>query len=146
MDDSSVNIDQQLLKAYLNAKYYIVKPSLNIEVGAVSRPLDVFLMDNNAYNWAFVSAWNPQSVLLGHLENEGRHQALMQNLIEARYTFCEGYGESNDGSWPAEKSLLILDIPRIDAMRLGRRYQQNAILYGMLNKPAELVWLEGLSN
>ncbi len=146
MDDSSVNIDQQLLKAYLNARYYIVKPSLNIKVGQESKGLDTFLMDNNAFYWAFVSAWNPHSVLLNRLENEGRHQALMQNLIEARYTFCEGFGESHDDAWPPERSLLILDIPRIDAMRLGRRYQQNAILYGALNKPAELVWLEGLSN
>ncbi len=146
MDDSSVNIDQRLLKAYLSARYYIVRPSLNIEVGKVSRPLDVFLMDNNAYDWAFITAWNPHSRILDQVENEARHHALMQNLIEARYTFCEGFGESLDGTWPAEKSLLVLDIPRIDAMRLGRRYEQNAILYGRLNQAAELIWLEGLNN
>lgn len=146
MDDSSVNIDQQLLKAYLNADYCLIKPSLKIKVGENSRELDTFLMDNNAYYWAFITAWNPHTQLLNLVENEGRHQSLMQNLIEARYTFVEGYGESQDGRYPPEKSLMIFDISKVDAMRLGRRYQQNAILYGSINAKAELVWLEGLNN
>lgn len=146
MDDYSVNIDQQLLKAYLNADYCIVKPSLKIKVGEISRALDVFLMDNNAYYWAFITAWNPHSQLLDQEENEARHLALMQSLIEGKFTFCEGFGETHDDRWPMEKSLMILDISKSDAMRLGRRYQQNSILYGALNSPAQLIWLEGLNN
>ncbi len=146
MDNYSVNIDQQLLKAYLNADYCIVKPSLKLKVGEISSELDVFLMDNNAFYWAFITAWNPHTQILKEEENEKRHLDLMQTLFEGRYTFCEGYGESQDDRWPYEKSLMILDITKSDAMRLGRRFGQNAILYGALKSPAELVWLEGLNN
>ena len=61
MDDSSGNIDQQLLEAYLNTTYRVFTPDLAIRIGIDNDDLNTFLFDNNAFSWAFISAANPGS-------------------------------------------------------------------------------------
>lgn len=50
-----------------------------------------------------------------------------------------GEGIGDDGQWAPELSLLVLGIDRNDARRLGRQYGQLAVIYGELNREAELL-------
>lgn len=49
-----------------------------------------------------------------------------------------GEGIGDDGTWPAERSVLVLGIERAIAIELGRRFGQRAILCGRLGGPATL--------
>jgi len=140
MDHNSLNIDQHTLQAYLNTSYITEKPELTIKIGEPNRPLDVFLFDNNAFFWAFVSASNPFSSMLSDNENELLHNNLIEKVKSKKLRFCEGLGVPSDESWKAEKSLLILDISKKDAIELGKYFHQNAIVFGKLSQVPELVF------
>jgi hypothetical protein len=142
MDHNSLNIDQQTLQAYLNTTYTTEKPELFIKIGENNMPLNVFLFDNNSFVWAFVSASNPYSAILPEDENELRHKDLMEEVKAMKYRFCQGKGIPSDESWKAEKSLLILDITKKEAIKLGKKYNQNAIVAGRINQAPELIFCD----
>ncbi len=132
-------MDQQLLNSYTSTIYRVSRPQLDIVIGQYSPLLDQFLMDNNAYCWAFVSAGNPFSKLLDEKENEILHEK-MKDLLEFRgYSYVEGLGIPNNSDWPPEKSLFILDINLLEAKQLAMQFEQNAIVFGLLNEVPQLV-------
>lgn len=132
-------MDQHLLNSYLSTRYLVFYPSLEIQIGRYHPKVDQFLMDNNAFSWAFVSACNPFSKLLPDLENEQRHAHLVDYLEELHYLHLLGQGKGVDGDWPPEKSLLVLNISRQKAMQLAKKFEQNAIVFGTINQKAELI-------
>lgn len=140
MDHNSLNIDQHTLEAYLKTAYVTEKPKLSIKIGEINSALNVFLFDNNSFFWAFVSACNPYSSILSDGENELLHSELIEKVKSMKLRYCEGAGIPSDESWKAEKSLLILDISKKEAIELGKKYKQNAIVVGKLNQAPELVF------
>jgi uncharacterized protein DUF3293 len=140
MDHNSLNIDQHVLEAYLNTVYTTEKPKLSIKIGEINHPLNVFLFDNNSFYWAFVSASNPCSAVLSDAENDVRHKNMIEKVKTMNLRFCEGLGIPSENNWKDEKSLLILDISKKEAMKLGKAYNQNAIVYGKANKAPELLF------
>ena len=72
-------------------------------------------------------------------ENQKRNQQLERDL--AIYLYLHGEGVGSEGDWPAEHSFFVAGISRESAIDLGKRYQQNAILFGLKGGRAELIWL-----
>lgn len=138
MDRNSNNIDQSLIEAYQNTVYATSIPPLEIKIGQANEALTVFLFDNNAFNWAFVSASNPFSIEITEEENNKRHQALVESVQQSGWRQIEGIGKSKDGKW-SERSLLILDISKKEAIKLAQSFEQNAIVFGYFNQNPELV-------
>ncbi|MFT5165252.1 MAG: hypothetical protein ACI8P3_000476 [Saprospiraceae bacterium] len=138
MDYNSNNIDQSLLKAYNETLYSTFNPAYLIKIGQKNEDLSIFLFDNNAYTWAFVSASNPFSIKISSEENQQRHQSLLDFTKNSGLRFLEGEGKHPDSDW-SEKSLLILDISKREAIKLARDFEQNAIVFGYFNRAAELV-------
>ena len=138
MDYNSNKIDQSLLKAYNETVYSTLNPVLEIKIGQENEELSVFLFDNNAFTWAFVSACNPFSIKIEDEENQKRHQILIDITQNGEFRFLEGQGKHPDSDW-SEKSLLILDISKKEAIKLAKDFQQNAIVFGYFNRAAELV-------
>ena len=89
--------------------------------------------------WAFITAWNPGSQLLPSHENAVRHQQFEQDLRLLGYEMFAGAGEPSDSVWAPEQSLLILGVSEPEAIRLGRKYGQAAIVVGQINEPAKLI-------
>lgn len=140
MDDISGNLDQHLFEAYLATTYEVKHLGLKIKIGESNWPLEEFLVDNNVFSWAFVSAYNPHSKALSIEENEKKHGQLLKEIEKKKLSFSVGYGvPPNDDDWEAEKSLLILDISKKDALDLGKRYEQNAIVFGRLGGKPKLI-------
>ncbi len=79
--------------------------------------------------------------MLSDDENEKRHSELVSAVAVYRYYEGEGVGE--DKTWKPEKSLLILSITKKDAIEIGKKFGQNAIVFGMIAAPPELIVLEG---
>jgi hypothetical protein len=78
---------------------------------------------------AFISAYNSYSEVLHEPENIKRHDALSKELIDLGLSLLEGLGRNKEGQWPAEQSVLVLNISNITARMLGNKYGQNAILW-----------------
>lgn len=138
MNLNSKNLDQSLIKAYQDTIYSTSNPKIDIEIGKENEALSVFLFDNNAYTWAFVSASNPFSIEITDRENTKRHQSLKDFVANSGLRQIEGLGKSKDGEW-SEKSLLILDISKKEAIKLAQNFEQNAIVFGYFDQNPELV-------
>ena len=98
--------------------------------GSRSAALDALLERHNARRWAFITAWNPGSLEAGAGENARRQAELTTEVQSLGLRTLPGEGIGADQRWTPEQSLLILDISRGRAERLGRRFGQLAIVFG----------------
>ena len=130
---------RSFIEAYKTTKYMVFNPAIQIEVGKVSDELNLLLNKYNASEWAFITAWNPYSRILSDQENEVRFSSLLNDI--GIYAFYEGEGVGSDPKWLPEKSALIIGILFNDAIALGNKYEQNAIVVGKIGEPAKLVML-----
>ena len=104
-----------------------------------SSDLDALLDQTRADQWAYITAYNPESRRLSDDDNAARQRALVQAVRDLGLTFFEGESVLDAATWPPEPSLLILGIPPDDARALGRQFGQRAIVLGRLDQPARLV-------
>lgn len=119
------------------ATSYRVGGKLVLRVGERSPVLDILLSDRGLSEWAYLTAHNPASVRLSPEENRARQKDLLRRVADHPILLGEAVAE--DGSW-SEASVLVLGIPREEALGLAREFGQNAILWGTLRGPAELLW------
>ena len=115
-----------LLRAYLVTEFIVFEEDLIIQIGQKNLPLNKFLKKHGVKTWSFITAWNPFSKVLTDEENTIRHQELI--ALTNRYKTFEGEGRGTDPQWKPERSLLILGISREEAIRIGKHFEQNAIV------------------
>jgi len=48
----------------------------------------------------------------------------------------------SDESWQPEKSFLILGIALDEAILIGKKYRQNAIVVGKIHEEPQLIWIK----
>jgi hypothetical protein len=137
-------VDEALIDAYGRTAFVADTPRgrLTLRVGARSPELDDLLLSAGASSWAFVTAWNPRSVRASDHENIRRGRELGRIVAERGLVAYPGAGIGDDRTWPPEPSLLILGIGHAEAVELGRRFGQLAIVYGERGGCAELVLCE----
>lgn len=87
--------------------------------------------------WAFVTAFNPGSVLVSAEQNRQAHDDLCR--ATSGLTCYPGEGVGDDGAWPPEISLAVLGLSANGARDLGRSFGQVAVVIGMVGGAAELV-------
>ncbi len=126
-----------LKQAFYTTRFCVFDPQLTLRIDELNADLDHFLDSQRFTEWAFITAWNPFAKTLPDEENQRRHEAL-QACVRA-YVCREGEGIGTDPTWAPERSLLILGIPRAEAMEIGRRFEQNAIVCGAKGQAPELV-------
>ena len=68
-----------------------------------------------------------------------RHEEL-KDLTKNYMTF-EGHGVGQDPTWEPELSLFIIGISKDDALKIGKEFEQNAIVYGLINETPQLLIL-----
>lgn len=132
-------MNTDLIDAYRNTRYRVPEQNLEILIGEKCHNLDELLLKYNCEKWAFITPFNPESKILSEEENELRLMLLKKKV--ASYIVFGGEGVGIDKKWPSEKSLLILDVDKIEAENIGRSFNQNAIVFGYIHKPAELIIL-----
>ena len=135
-------IDQHLSDSYRAASYIVDAPDgpITIRVDQPNAGLDELLSASGVTEWAFVTAWNPGSMHLPPAENQRNNSDLLERATSQGYTALTGIGVGDDGEWPPEPSFLILGIPLVAAVELGRFYRQRAIIAGSYGEAPELVW------
>lgn len=130
----------ELIKAYTETDFKIYEPYIVIKVGQINKELDALLSANNYTTWVYITAWNPYSEPTSNELNEQRNLQLFEDIKS--FLVFEGEGVGTDPNWEPEKSFLILGIDRHSAILLGKKYRQNAIVLGVFQQHAELVWVK----
>jgi len=127
--------------AYRRTSYWVEAPHewIRLRVDATSEALERFLAARREKCWAFVTADNPGSRPVPPAENALR-RADLREAIEGLNRICfPGVSVGDDGTWPPELGFFVLGIEREAALALGRRFGQNAILFGTRGKPVQLL-------
>lgn len=141
MDYYSDKLDQlQFQEVYENTHYYIADPHIDILCGDYNPTLDIYMRKLGKRSWVFISAANPQSNIQSDQINGWANANLEIDLFNQNYAYTYAIGQDRSGEWPAEDSFVVFDISIDDALRLAKKYNQNAILMGHLNGKADLKW------
>lgn len=136
-------VDPGLLTAYLMADYVVELPggAAVLRIGeAVPEALRRELAAEGVACFAFVTAWNPGSRVLDDHDNQARQAELVAALGEAGFRAWPGEGRGRDGLWPPEASVLVPGLGEAEAIALGRRFGQNAVVIGHTEGVARLAW------
>lgn len=131
LEDSPPSFDRRLLAAYLRTEYRVAEPpGFILKTGApLSEETLLWLAAADCHSWAFLTAWNPGSQLLPESTNRIRNRQLSAELERSGWKFFPGLGMGPDGDWAPEESFWILHITAGEAVKLGRKYAQNALLW-----------------
>jgi hypothetical protein len=132
-------IEQKLIDAYNLTQYHVFDPEIILRIGEHSPLLDSLLDQYCQQEWAFISAFNPQSAILPDDENNLSHEQLKEAV--KKYKYFEGEGVGENPPWKPERSLLVIGISKTDASNIGIAFDQNAIVVGRIYSPAELLLL-----
>ena len=73
---------------------------------------------------------------------EQRQKQLESDLRACGYVLILGAGEPGTNDSPAERSVLVLGMERGEAEGFGRKYEQNAIIFGTEKGFPELLWIQ----
>lgn len=130
------------LAAAYRAAAYVVElacgSALTLRVGERSLPLERLLARNGVRDWAFVTACNPRSRRLSMARNAQRLRAL-RRALRGCAVLLRGEARADDGGW-REASLLVAPMTAARARRLGRQFDQHAVVVGRRGRPARLAW------
>ena len=139
-----MNSRDELQRAYLDTTFvaFALDSEIRIRVGQQNTALNDLLRKHGASTWAFITAYNPGSVLLDSSENEQRQKQLESDLRACGYVLILGAGEPGTNDSPAERSVLVLGMERGEAERFGQKYEQNAIIFGTEKGFPELLWIQ----
>jgi len=126
-----------LIESYERALYALDSATV-LRIGVHNPGLDRLLEARGAATAAFVTAANPRGEARAHAENEAAMAALRASLA---LPWLPGEGRDPEGRWSAEPSLLVLGMARADAEALGRRLEQNALVFIERGRAPELLVL-----
>ena len=90
----------------------------------------------------FITACNPFSRLLDSHSNQLRQDDLAAELRHRSLAYLSGEGRHPSNGWPAEPSFLVLGLALEAAKSLGRRHEQNAIVWSGPDAVPQLVMLD----
>lgn len=135
--------DEDLDTAYRQTLYRVYGPDgpVDFRVGERSPALQALLRSYASDGAAFVTAHNPGSRLMTDEHNRNAQALLAAQARGSAAATVPGVALDPVGAWPAEDSLLLLNMDPAAARSLGRRFGQNALVWIDRTGLAELVWL-----
>ena len=135
-----VEQDSDLEKLYRHADYVIDDAGIKLTIRLDSPDPDLhsLMHDQKASTWAFLTAFNPNSLPASPAQNAANQAELIRTVERHGHLYFQGYGTGED--WDPEASLFILEIPRETAIALAQKFNQSAILWGQRGEDPELVW------
>ena len=137
------SINAQLLDSYQSANYHVdASPSFILKIGQYSPELHQVYEVSHKKEAIFITAFNPASVELSNEENKERNELLEQDIQMLHFDYIHGEGKCDENEWSGEESFLVFGIDQKEAIRLGKAYGQNAIVWIPENSIPELLLLK----
>jgi Protein of unknown function (DUF3293) len=130
------------IKAYLETDYCVFAESeFVLRVGNTNDSLTKLYKRYKTNSGAFITAFNPFSKGIGEEANIARQAELEKELSLRDLAFFKGIGKHPSGEWIAEPSYFVLGLSLEAAKALGKKYDQNAIVWCGSDAIPELVLL-----
>lgn len=140
---SESTLEPSLIQSYQTALYRVdTEPSFVLKVGETSPALAQLLQRMKADCAAYFTACNPWGQQLTDAENADRQSALKRELNRLNVQFISGMGLDSKKVWPGEASVLILDLSLEATQALGRKYEQNAVVWSAQDAIPQLILLK----
>ncbi len=129
MADTCIDPDTGL--AYRESEYRVTDPSaqLVLRIDKANRALAALQQAHGVQSSLFITAWNPCSRPTTPGENDNRQKMLLDDLQQLGEACFDGVGQHPTNGWPGEASILALGAGLEEAKVLGRRYEQNAVVW-----------------
>jgi len=139
---ASSKIDPETIDAYLQTDYCVTgNTPLILRVGIPNDTLAMLYKQHRTNSAMFITACNPYSRDIGETANAERQAKLHLELTRRKLPFLEGVGKHPSGSWPEEPSYLVLSVSLEAAKTIGKKYEQNAIVWCGSDAVPELILL-----
>jgi hypothetical protein len=137
-----MRIDPATLAAYRQTEYRVfgATPAI-LRVGVSCPQLALLHAAHHTQCSAFITACNPLGAIVADAVNQQRQEALAAQLSGQGLVAIDGIGEHPANGWPAEPSYLVPGLTRTAAQRLGRQFEQNAIIWAGADAVPELILL-----
>jgi hypothetical protein len=137
------SLPTSLIEAYTSADYTVLAAKrFVLNIGHKSDGLEDLYRRLGVQTSAFITAFNPYSKALTLEENITRNEALKNELDEIAWAVIKGYGQDPEELWEKEDSFLAIGITKEVAIKLGNKYEQNAILWCDADFIPELILLK----
>ena len=137
-----MSLPDTLLKAYRETHYHVNSdPSFILHPGVYCAELAQLHSQFQVTSSAVITAWNPYSKMLSEEVNSQRHRQLCDAVSSMDLRPLSAIGQHPSGNWPGEESLFILGIELSEASELGKRFDQNAIVYSPVDAVPTIVML-----
>jgi hypothetical protein len=123
-------IHPDLIQAYLETNFHVrsEKPFV-IRIGELSAEINSLHQTKRVNSSCFITSCNPESKQFSQVENRTRLNALKSDKSLQDFELVEGLGQHPINSWEGEESFLVLGISLAKATEVGRKYDQNAIVW-----------------
>ncbi len=123
-------IHPDLIQAYLETSFYIrsEKPFV-LRIGELTAEINSLHQTKQVDSSCFITSCNPESKQLSQVENRTRLHELKSDKSLQDFELVEGLGQHPTNAWEGEESFLVLGISLAKASEVGRKYDQNAILW-----------------
>ncbi|MBS1227317.1 MAG: hypothetical protein H6R17_594 [Proteobacteria bacterium] len=133
---------QQLDAAFRATRYRVdcAAESFDLRIGVVNRAFDDFLRAQGVSCWGLLTAYNPGGVR-GDDDNAARQRRLLQRLQRHGWRYFSADNVADDGRWPVEPGVLIVQVGETELGALASEFSQAAIVCGEVGLPPRLVWL-----
>ncbi len=124
-------MNDRLLAAYRQTTYRVTTAAgaIDLRVDTHNPALAALFVRHGIDAAAFLTAWNPRSALCSARYNAAANRRLQAAVAALGCDSLPGTGFISGGSWPGEESLLVLGIQRCQALALGRKFQQHAVVW-----------------
>lgn len=135
-------IAESLIQAYVETDYVVhTQPAITLRVNEQSSQMMKLHKQHRVACSAFMTAFNTYSQSCTPEVNLSRQQELISELKVRSLKFIEGVGQHPSNAWSGEPSLLVLGLSLEAAKILGRRFEQNALVWIGTDGVPELVLL-----
>jgi hypothetical protein len=124
-------MDNELINAYLTTDY-IIDDTLGmwmINIDQMDKPLSSYLHKFKQPTAAFITAFNPMSKRCKENQNKQQQAKLVKQLQQNSVTFLTGFAIDQDGAWPQEDSVLIVNINKQQASKIAKQFNQAAYVW-----------------
>jgi len=124
------DIPRETINAYQMAIYRVLGTrSFDLHIGQRSQELNDLSLNYNSTSSAFLTAFNPGSIIVSDRVNKNAQKSLEDFLTEQTISFCAGMAIDSLGVWPDESSVLAFNISLEEANVIGSKFGQNGIVW-----------------
>lgn len=123
-------IEPGLIGEYRRTLFHVyAQTPFTLRIGEPSPELAALFQKHLIDSAVYITAYSPFSTVVSADENQSAQARLTADLASTAQLVIQGDGQDPEQRWPAEQSLLGLGVGREDAVALGQRYLQNAVVW-----------------